>query len=321
MKAAAVLAEIAGVPFPRPFAAAVEVRRVQLAPGVAGDLYAAHPDAPILMFVPGATEKGTSDPRVIDAATSIAKTNRQVFVPELTLYERTFERSDIDRLATAIEHLGRDEPIGVLGFSYGGSFALIAAAAARTEGKLSYVATFGAYYDLLHVIQGITTGHTIVDGDEVAFETVPEARAILTSATIRLAPESYAGELRDALERGDPSELGRGARGVYDLLANQDPTRLRDLADALPVRFRNTLERFSPSNYLDRVDVAVLILQSKKDAATPWTEAELLAGNATSSRLMMLDRFSHVDPPGWAGWLTDAPKAWWFTAWVLEPQE
>ncbi|MGH2755474.1 MAG: alpha/beta hydrolase family protein [Actinomycetota bacterium] len=321
LKAVAVLADAAGVPFPRPFAPDVEITEEELAQDVTGDLYAPSDDAPVILFVPGAAEEGRDDPRVIRAATALAKAGRRVFVPELNLYKRTLDRDDIERIATAIELLARDDPIGILGFSYGGSLALIAASDPRVSDGVSFVATFGAYFDLHNVIQGITTGVTILDGSEVAFDRVPMARSILTSAAIDLASEAYAGALRAAIEAEDPRRLTPPAAAIYRLLMNRDPERAAGLVAATPARFRRALEDFSPAGVLHRLGSPLYILQSKRDAATPWTEAVLLDRAVGRSRLVMLNHFLHVDPPGVVGWLTDGPKAWWFLSWVLEEQE
>jgi pimeloyl-ACP methyl ester carboxylesterase len=284
-------------------------------------MYSGGEDAPVLLFVPGATRKGREDTRVVRAAEALAAANRRVFVPELRLYWRTFEREDIDNLVTAIDALAEGEPIGVLGFSYGGSLALIGGADARVSGDISFIAVFGAYYDLKHVIQGITTGSTMLEGRPRPFETVPEAREILTSAAVQLAPESTSAELREAIQKEDATGLGRGARAIHMLLTNDDPARSEDLLEALPNRFKSTLEDFSPAKHVEDLEVPVFILQSKKDVATPWTEAFLLEQALPRTRLALVHHFSHVDPPGWRGWLLDAPAAWWFVSWLLEAQE
>lgn len=69
------------------------------------------------------------------------------------------------------------------------------------------------------------------------------------------------------------------------------------------------------------LEVPVYILQSKKDAATPWTEAVLLDRGIPRTRLALVHHFSHVNPPGLRGWLLDAPAAWLFASWMLEAQE
>lgn len=321
IKALGVVTEIAGLPFPRPWAASVEVDEVEVAPGIVGDMYGGGEDAPVVLFVPGATRKGREDPRVVDAAAALARAGRRVFVPELSLYQRVFRRSDLGRLAAAVTALAQEGPVGIVAFSYGGSFALIAAADPALEGDIEYIATFGAYYDLTHVIQAVTTGATTLDGDLVPFETVPEARDILVDAAVRLVADAHADELEDALEAEDPSGLTRGAADVYELLTNTNPRRSGDLVAHLPAAARSTLQAFSPANHVDDLTVPVFIMQAKKDAATPWTEAELFERAIPRTRLVMLDHFSHVDPPGIAGWLRDGPRSWKFVSWILAAQE
>jgi pimeloyl-ACP methyl ester carboxylesterase len=284
-------------------------------------MYKGGDDAPVLLFVPGATRRGREDTRVVRAAKALAAANRRVFVPELLLYRRTFEREDLDRLVIAIDALAEREPIGVLGFSYGGSFALIAGADDRVSGDISFIAVFGAYYDLKHVIQGITTGSTVLEGKPRPFETVPEARDILTSAAVRLAPAASAAKLRAAIEKEDAAGLRSGARAIHQLLMNDDPARSEDLLAALPNRFKSTLKDFSPAEHVEDLELPVFILQSRKDVATPWTEAFLLEKALPRTRLAVLHHFSHVDPPGLRRWLLDAPAAWWFVSWLLEAQE
>ncbi len=321
LKAFGVVAEIAGLPFPQPWTRPVAVEETELGAGVTGDIYNGGDGAPAILFVPGATRRGRDDARVIEAATALAQAGRRVFVPELSLYERVFLRSDVERLVASIQALAQEERVGIVGFSYGGSFALIAASDPAVAGDVGYVATFGAYYDLTHVIQGITTRSTALDGDLVTFETVAEARRILLQAAARLVGGAQADELERALEAGDPSGLAPEATRVYELLENTDPRRVDELVARLPGTIRETLRAFSPSSHISGLDVPVFIMQAKNDAATPWTEAVLLDRALPQARLVTLDHFSHVDPPGIGGWIADGSQAWRFVSWILEAQE
>lgn len=319
-KAVAVLADTAGIPFPRPFAPDIEVRRVEIG-GVDGDLYEPNTDAPAILFVPGAARRGTEDPRVVQAATALARANRRVFVPELRLYDRIFLEQDIETIRRAAAGLAGESTIGIVGFSYGGSFTLIAAQDPRLQVHLRFVAVFGAYYDLLHIVQGITTGATILDGEERSFETIPEAREILVDSIVRVAPGGHDAELRAAIERGEGENLPPELKRVFDLIDNRDPRRSPALAADLPDRYSEFLTRFSPSVGIERIEVPVYVMQARDDEATPWTEALYLERNLEDSRVMFLEHFSHVDPPGARGLLLDAPDSWRFISWILAAQE
>ena len=318
-KAVAVVADAAGVPFPRAFASSVHVDRVEI--GVDGDLYSPGPDAPAILFVPGAARLGTEDPRVVRAATAMAEAGRRVFVPELHLYDRTFREDDIDRIARAAVALAGEGTIGVVGFSYGGSFSLLAAQDPEVREHLNFVAVFGAYFDLVHLVQGVTTGATILDGDVETFDTVPEAKTILVDAIARVSPEASEEEFRTAIDTGDAGVLPPEARPVFELITNVDPQRVEGLVDELPAHYRDFLARFSPSHGIGAIDVPVLVLQARNDEATPWTEAMYLERHIEDARVLFLEHFSHVDPPGLGGILLDAPDAWRFVSWILAAQE
>ena len=320
LKALGLVAEIAGLPIPRPWAAPVDAEEKEIAPGVVGDLYGP-PDAAPILFVPGATKRGRGDERVVEAARALARAGRRVFVPELDLYEKVFRRSDVDRLVDALDVLSETRPVGVVGFSYGGSFAIIAAANPTVSEDVAFVATFGSYYDLGNVVQGITTGSTTLDGETVEFATVPEAREILVDTAIELLAGSRAKQLDAALRTRDPSSLPRGPRAVYDLLANEDPEHTAGLLAGLPRGIQEKLRFFSPATYSENLAAPLFVMQAREDPATPWTEAVLLERAVPGSRLVVLDGFSHVDAPGIKGWLEDAPGAWSFVSWILRAQE
>jgi pimeloyl-ACP methyl ester carboxylesterase len=328
-KGLAVLARGAGYPFPRPFANRVTVSRVELAPGVEGDLYDPGVTAPPLMLVPGGAPKGAEDPAMIQLARSFAGAHRLVFVPELELRHQTFAWSDIEALRRAVlvlsERPGSRGRVGLLGLSYGGSFGLLAAEDPAVEARLAFVGVFGSYVDLLHVIQGITTGATTFHGRVVPWTASPDARRILEDAAISLTPATERGALEHALATHDGSGLPPDAAGVFAILEDTDPRRTAELVRALPADMRDTIERFSPSAHLAELKVPLFILQSEDDLATPPTEARSLHEAVPESRLAMVEHFEHVRPGGAgapiAGRIADAWRAWSFVTWVLRAQE
>lgn len=324
-KALAVLAESLGLPFPRPFAPSVARAEVSLG-RITGDLYLPPSSSPGIVLVHGAASRGKDDPRLVRAARAIARGGRVVFVPALELAERRFEEGDLERIVASTlalsEHPLVQGPVTLVGISYGGSFALVAAADPRLEGRIGYVAVFGAYFDLVGVVQAITSGVSLVDGDRIGWKPDPEAEGILREVALDLVPAEQRRALEAALESADPGSLREAARRLYDVLTNRDPTRTLDLVARLPDEAQRMFRRFSPSSVADRITVPVVAMHSRNDPAVPYGEAIRLVRGLPGTRLASVGSFSHVELEG--GWLDaagDLWRAWQFATWVLGAQE
>lgn len=327
VKAVAVAGEAIGFAVPRPFAR--EVRRVEArVGGVLGDLYAAGAPAPAMILLPGATTAGRDDRRAVAVARAIARSGRTVFVPELVLYRRRIDASDLDRIveaaaALADHPLGRG-PVSVVGFSYGGSYGLVAAADPRLRGQVAQVATFGAYWDLVGVVQAATTGTSVVGDRRLRWDADPAAGALLTEHAVQLAPVAQRAALTAALVgEGDPADLAPEAAALHALLTNDDPERTRDLAGALAPAARATLRRFSPATVAGELDAPLVALHAVDDPAVPSAEALRLQADRPDARVLTVELFDHVDFTG-TGLLAAAPdlwRTWRFTTWVLAAQE
>jgi pimeloyl-ACP methyl ester carboxylesterase len=328
-KAIAILAEALGGDFPRPFAADVTRREVEIG-GVTGDLYDPDDAAPGIILVPGAVVEGRADDRVVRVARALARAGRVVFVPTLELFERRFEVADVDRLVAATEGLLDDEGVdgvSMLGFSYGGSFALLAAADSRISADIEQVATFGAYFDMRGVVQALTTGVSLVDGRRIPWEPHPDAARIVREQATSAVPKSQRPLLRQALDGGiEGSKLPQQARSVLDVLENGDPRRTFELVEQLPSETRDLLERFSPATVAGRIETPVLALHSTDDPAVPYGEAVRLAGAMPGARLLTVSVFKHVDfkSGSLSDWLAagdDLFTVWRFVSAMISAQE
>ena len=328
-KALAVVLEALGLPFtPRPFAGPVTRSETTLG-GVRGDLYSPGGRAPGILLVHGAALQGKDDPRLVRLAHAVSRAGRVVFVPALTLAERRFDAGDIERIVRSGAALAdvAGDAVTVLGISYGGSFALVAATDERLAGRVERVAVFGAYYDLRGVIQAVTTGESLVGDERVPWRADPLAIEILERHAVQLAPEEARRELAAALDaRADPDALPPDARSVYELLSNPDPTRTYELAAELSPAAQELLERFSPSSVADRLDVPIVAMHSKDDPAVPYGEALRLTRALPETRLVSVGSFRHVDfefgsPGTWGKAAGDLWSTLRFATWLLEPGE
>lgn len=330
VKAVAVLADAIGLNVPRPFAPPVARVEVTL-DGVTGDLYYPGERAPAIVLIPGAVEGGRTDPRVVRAARAIARAERAVFVPDLALAEGRFAEEDIDRIVRAVDALGSHplvkEGVSILGFSFGGSFGLIAAADPRLDGRLDQVAVFGAYFDLVGMIQAVTTGFSLVDGRRIRWEPHPLAAEILDDVALRLVPAGGRDALAAALDgTAAPDVLPPALRSVYDLLRNEDPERTFELASRLPPQAIAALERFSPSTVAADISVPVIAMHSLDDPVVPYGEALRLVGGLPETSLVTVSLFRHVDfeprsPGDWSRAAGDLWSAWLFTGRLLAARE
>jgi pimeloyl-ACP methyl ester carboxylesterase len=323
MSAAATLLEAFGANVPRPFAPDVEPETAEVG-GVMGRLYKPG-DYPAVLVVPGATPEGVTDPRVNSVARALARSGRIVFIPELDLYRGLFTEADLEAIVAAIGGLAElsGRPVAMLGFSYGGSFALVAAADPRMEGRLSRVATLGAYYDLVGVIQAVTTGGSTVDGRFIPWEGHPSAADFLAARAAELLPEEDQQPLPAALDgRLDPEYLAPGALALYDLLANNDPERTAELTERLPPSMRSLIEGFSPSQVADRIAVPVWAMHSIDDPLVSYAELIRLEAGMPQAEISTVSLFRHVDfnpasPSDWWSVTPDLWKVWHFTTSTL----
>jgi pimeloyl-ACP methyl ester carboxylesterase len=322
VKAAVTMGDALGLPVPRPFAADVAPEPATV-DGVVGRMYESGDRA--LLIVPGAAPAGMKDPRVNAVAEAFARSGHSVFIPQLDLYGEELTDADLERIVTSALGLARSSshPVAMLGISYGGSLALIATADERLDGRISRVATFGAYYDLVGLVQAITTGVSLVDGEEIPWEGHPQARDILFARVAGLLPEPDRSELVDALGgTTGPDRLPAATRSVYDLLTNRDPTLTYELAGDLPDRLRRFLERFSPSSVSERVEVPIAALHSTDDPVVPYGELIRLQSHLPEARVTEVEMFKHVDfnaasPTEWLDVTPDLMRLWGFTTWLL----
>jgi pimeloyl-ACP methyl ester carboxylesterase len=324
-KAAGMVLESLGLDVPRPFAPQV-LRREATLDGVEGDIYLPAGLGPPVLLVHGAAVLGKDDPRLVRLARAVARSGRVVFVPQLVLAERRFVQEDVGRIvrgALALASTG-DQPVTILGISYGGSFALVAAADPRLRGHLAQVAVFGAYFDLVGVIQAVTTGASAVGGRRYPWAGPPQARGILEEGATDLLQPAAREEVRRALATGNPVGLKGDARALYDLLVNRDPSRTAALAARLPEGARELLREFSPSSVADRLDVPIISMHSLEDPAVPIAESIRLVRALPETRLVVVRGFRHVDFMS-AGGLGEAVgdlfAAWRFGTWLLQSQE
>lgn len=316
LSAAATVVEGLGWQVPRPFAAEVERRTVELA-GVPTDLYGIAAERPAILLAPGAAPAGRADPRVEAIATALARSGRVVAVPELLVYGEDLLVADIDRIAAVGRALADEHgQVVIAGLSFGGSLGLIAAARPELEGRVALVATFGAYADLAGVVQAVVTGVGLVDGERLVWQPDERAAAVVRDELLGMLSADQQRLLDQALEDGiDLHALPSELRSLAALLAEQDPAAIEAHLAAAPLGIRERIAAVSPARAAPMLSVPIVALHAVDDPIIPYAELRRLEATYPQTQALTLTTFDHLGPGEASAWET-AQDLWRTTRFV-----
>jgi pimeloyl-ACP methyl ester carboxylesterase len=279
-------------------------------PGTEADLY--RPGTPArarIVLVPGLSEPGRRDIRLVPFAESLARIGFLVVVPDLPAARRlAADASDAEAVAAAVLALPEAPgPAGLAAISYGAGPALLAALRPEVAARLDFIILLGAYHDTVAMTTFLVAGAYRAPG-ETAWRfgrPQPEALWLFVLANAAALPEPRdIGWLRAVAEArlaGRPAPpaigVGAGARAVLALADERDPDAVpRRIAD-LPEPLRVALARLSLADApLGRLDVCTILAHGAEDPVIPWTESVRLAQRLPRAQLHLVPDFDHVNP-------------------------
>jgi pimeloyl-ACP methyl ester carboxylesterase len=280
----------------------------------------------------GLTRPGRAHPSLQRFARAVANAGNIVMVPEIPEWRdlRVAPAVAIGTIQQAVRALQqrddvRHEHVGLFGFSFGATQALIAAADEETSRLLAGVAAWGGYSDLRRLFRFGLTGEHDLDG--VTYRTEPDPYGCWIMAgnyLTRVPGYENAGDVSDALhdlalEAGerrlyawDPvfdaskrklSEgLSRDGRQLFDMIAPETTTPRADhdcvlaLAEALAQTALEADPLLDPQPYLKDVRVPILFSHGRDDRLIPFTETIRLSRAVPSQRVrstMITALFQH----------------------------
>ncbi len=118
-----------------------------------------------VLVLPGVNPAGLDDPRLLRFARALARAGLTAVTAELPdLVQYRVTSRDVDRIEDAIGALaGRPEltggrAAGVVGISFAGGLAVVAAGRASAAGRLAFVASLGGYGELRRVLRFLCIG-------------------------------------------------------------------------------------------------------------------------------------------------------------------
>ena len=309
---------------------AIPVRHASVRARVYAPLRASHQT---VLLVSGLHPAGIDEPRLVDLARKLAEANLTVVtpaIPELARFDITPLLTDrVEDAAVwlvAESGLAPGGRIGLMGVSFSGGLAIVAAGRPSLRDRLRYVLSFGGHDELSNVMEYFCTGRAPgVIGDMPPPHDYGLAVVLLNVAG-HLVPPEQVGPLTDGVRRF--------LRASYlDTLdkpeANREFAALRELAARLP-RPAATLLGYvndrdvshlgpllSPyvGSYADEPALSparsplpsapVFLLHGRGDTVIPASEARSLANRlraaGTPTRLLVSGLISHADADGPAG--------------------
>lgn len=183
---------------------------------------------------------GPQDPRLINLADTFVRSGFVAVIPWRLEDQQIITPKDVgDVVSTALFLKNHPElkieNLGLMGLSYGNGPVIAGAVDPRIKDKVSFVVSFGGYYDLLNAARFVATGdfsYGIIEG--------------------HLEPDGYA---RDILKK----TLAYHGLAEENFLENAEFAELRRI--------------LSPSNYIERSATEFFILHSIDDHYIPYTES------------------------------------------------
>jgi dienelactone hydrolase len=273
-----------------------------------------------ILLVFGVNNLGRNHPAIERVADALARTGVAVLVPDSrTLLEGRLEVGEIDGVVDAFRVLAARpevdrERVGIVGFSVGGSLALLAARDRAVADGVRWVNAFGAYADAASYLASVAAHAYVLDDRLVSWTPTPLAREVylrflldqVVDAADRTALEEALGAPILAGERPEADPDLRAAlttdvaRTVHDLLTARSREAAARAIAQLPDESLAFVDAISPIRHLDGLQADVYLMHEREDHHVPFVESRTLAtALADRGRLRAHTEFrlfDHVQP-------------------------
>lgn len=281
-----------------------------------------------LLLLGGIHSLGVDEPRLRRFATDIAGSGTLVVTPELPdllsylITARLTDDIEDSAIAlareTAASSTGGDARIGILGVSFSGGLAIVAAGRPRLRDDVAFVFSFGGHASLPRVLRYLATGTH--PAGPVAPPHDYGGVVLLMNAAELLVPDAQVGPLREGIARFlHASHVAmfdepRAAREFEEALAYERtvPAEARRLLHLVNTRDTVEIGRVLLPHVLRRPDDAALspelaappvapvyLLHAEGDNVIPTPEAEALYttlhARGTSVRLLTTSLLAHAE--------------------------
>lgn len=269
-----------------------------------------------LVLIGGFTPHGKNDPRIVELASSFARSRFLVIVPEVPA-ARDYQVSpeDIGVVADAARFaLDLPDPacgrVGFAALSYAVGPTVMAALEPDLTPRVEHITSLGGYHDLEAVVTFATTGHYRETPDEPWQRRDPDhfMRWVFVESNLDLIEdEEDRRRLQAMADRRieDPAApiddlaegLGEEGRALLELLVNTDPGRVPALIESLPSAIQERMQALNPADRdLSSLQGRMILIHGREDDMIPYTESIAMAEAVSDVELHLIPDFSHIEP-------------------------
>ena len=274
-----------------------------------------------MLLVFGVNNLGRNHPAIERVADGLARTGVAVLVPDSqTLLDGRLEVEEIDGVVRAFRVLAQrpevdPDRLGIVGFSVGGSLALLAARDPRIGSDVRWVNAFGAYADARTYLASVAAhAYLTEDGTAVAWTPTPLAREVYLRFVLDQVDDP--GDRR-RLEGAVSAEILAGGQPIeeeavsdsletdvaetaYDLLTSRVLEDAARAIAALPDETQDFMHELSPVLHVEGMMAAVHLMHETQDHHVPFVESRRLASAYGQANLLEAHTefrlFDHVQP-------------------------
>ncbi|HEX5243994.1 MAG TPA: alpha/beta hydrolase [Tepidisphaeraceae bacterium] len=271
------------------------------------------PHPPAMVVVHGLHQLGMNEPRLVAFAGALAQTGVEVLTPQLdAIADYRVEPQSIEVIGDSAETLAQQaglKQVGVLGLSFAGGLALMAAANPKYSNEIGFIAAVGAQDDTDRVEHYLVEGQThwpdgklfnvppheygwlilIYSHPEDFF---PAGDAEKARASLRLLlHENVAGAKREA------QQLSPAGQQLMDKIFEHQRDAFRQRLLAHLNKHEAEALAVSPHNHLSGLKARVLLIHGEGDDVIPPSESEWLARDIPKGHLqeaLVSRAISHV---------------------------
>jgi dienelactone hydrolase len=273
--------------------------------------------APGIVLLHGVHYLGIDEPRLVRFARTIAATGVTVLTPEIReIADYRIDAASLETIAASVGALrARLEvpTVGVMGLSFAGGLALVAASEKEYSAGIGFVVTVGADDDLPRVLRFFATNTIeLPDGTTRPMKAHDYGPLVLVHARVAdfFPPEDVAGA-SDALRlwlsehfdeaRARAATVSPPSRALLETCFDHDVAALAPKLLAEIGATEETMRAVSPHDHLANIRVPVFLLHGAGDNVIPYSETLWLAHDTPPRYLrdvLVSSAIQHVELEG-----------------------